>query len=77
VKLPGGAKPRKLKLRGTSADLAAGATAKLVLRLKQGQEPLLRESLATAKRPPKLRVAATATDAAGDAATETLKIAVG
>ena len=73
---PGGGKPRALKLRAANAELAAGEPAKLALRVKKGQAPLLRDTIATAKRLPKLRVAATATDAAGNTATETLKIAL-
>jgi Ca2+-binding RTX toxin-like protein len=56
-----------MRLKPASMELAAGARAKLELRLNKRQRSLL----ANAARPPKLRISATAEDAAGNRLTRT------
>ena len=71
-KLPRGA---KLKLKPATAELAADMATRIRLRLRKRHAAPLRDAL-SAPRSPKLKVTATATDAAGNAVTRTRKIAV-
>lgn len=63
----------KLRPRAVTRELAAGVPQRIKLKLRKPQLRLVRAALATGKRP-KLRVTATATDAVGNTATQTVVV---
>jgi hypothetical protein len=73
IKLPAAAGKATLKLKPASADLAAGATTTLKLKLK-GKTRRLTKAALDAGQKAKATISATASGAAGDSASATLKV---